>query len=342
MREIISVARFLSESGVPRALHFLIRPLAGVREMHLAQRGGQSVLLIGEVHQSNACRGKGFVPVTDIVVEFLKTTQTEVDFMVEVQKEMISGLKRSTERQLTQVQPILLLLNRMLAPYIATDREDTTSLRFPHARVHWLDALKPKPKKKPILHALDDFEDLHLGNSPSAETLIEKLGELALLRALNPTAPNPQMVKELVQLLKALGVPDPLVELVWRTNPGLDYKREVTWTKLREFVRAVAKLVLTTHRFEKCTTFHLEYYVSAFQASYGTRSDMGCEELLFDLQRFTMDMYACCRLLKTEGAWYKTVVIYAGATHVQALKAILGAAKFTVRSIEVPFNPMCC
>ena len=63
------------------------------------------------------------------------------------------------------------------------------------------------------------------------------------------------------------------------------------------------------------------------------------EEFLLNIYRFFMDMYTVCRLLKTDGEWYKNIAVYAGSTHVLRIGTILQEIGFTVNRVNVKTDP---
>ena len=295
--------------------------------MWLAQHKTQSILLIGDYHQPNECRHKGFVPIPEIITEYLETAHN-VDFMIELAHELIPQLQKHK-----RTEEVLFKLQRMLAPYITGELP-----RRSNARIHWLDSLTPKSRPPPLIEPLDFDEPTGI---PDPERLIELFGKLFLRRiSIQPTLRNPELVDEIFQVLQR-HVSTEILEMIRRTPEGADYIESVGAENLRSFVRSVINLILETYRFSKCASFDINSYVTAFVGSYFDRRIHGCELLLFDLQRFTMDMYACCRLLKNDGDWYKNIVIYAGATHIKSLETVLTASGYHVRPIDLAFNALC-
>jgi hypothetical protein len=62
----------------------------------------------------------------------------------------------------------------------------------------------------------------------------------------------------------------------------------------------------------------------------------------FCVQRFLMDFFTCCRILKEEGRWYKNMVIYAGSFHTENIERMLLSMDF--QNVPLPpihYDPEC-
>jgi hypothetical protein len=60
------------------------------------------------------------------------------------------------------------------------------------------------------------------------------------------------------------------------------------------------------------------------------------------VQRFLMDFFTCCRILKEEGRWYKNIVIYAGSFHTENIERMLLLLDFKpILLPPIQYDPEC-
>jgi len=304
---------------LPAKFQDLAIKMSGVKSMTYLESPSRKLFLIGEKHGQPECREKGFVPITDIIMNYLHTTP-HVDFMLEIDNETINFYR---EADFAEAPDIIQRLRVQVAPYIPT----STAPERPGllSRVHWLDGILPKLAfGTPV-----DEDDEHV---------ILLLGQI-----MDDEDPDPTIVSTVFELLykKADTLMRAAIQRVEHSPAGDSYISTIGTAAMRRFVKHVTVLILRTYKFSKCATFKsLESYVDAFMTVYlpKVKSPYG---LLFFMHRFSMDLYTCCRLLKEDPIWYKHVVIYAGNSHIRSLQLILEAAGFHSHSLNMGFNAEC-
>jgi len=337
MKHHHSTSSSSSSSSVPLPAKFrdLAIKMSGVMSMTYLENPDRKIFLIGEEHESPECRNKGFVPIYDIILPYLRDTP-HVDFMLEIDNSDVSDY-RARERR----SSIMQRLRSQLAPYIPNgDELEKSGLR---SRVHWLDSSLPKTFNS---NKIENYR-LWQQNVPediqrADEKIIRLLGRIS--REQNPSIP---LQNALLDFL-AQTAPASLKRVIHKIKqtppqPGwATFYTKIGNSDLREFVHYVVSSILRTYRFSRCTKLSLKTFVDVFMTVYIREAEVNSSVyLLYCLHRFSMDLYACCRLMKAESDWYKHVVIYAGEIHVKSLRQILIASGFTSHTIDLEFNPKC-
>jgi len=70
---------------------------------------------------------------------------------------------------------------------------------------------------------------------------------------------------------------------------------------------------------------------------------------VFYLQRFLVDVFAVCRIMKRDDRWYKNIVVYAGIGHIENIGYMLQEnfykrreiPKLLRKKVDLKFNPRC-
>jgi len=320
---------------VPEKFKPLVRLISGVSLMELVKYQGKSILLIGEIHQKNECREQGFVPMHEIIRNYLRTTN-QVDFMFEMFPEYLNILRKNPPR----TGSLLNKLRYTLSHFVSSGKGDTPkSTRF-RSRIHWLDAYNPKAsprvtKKVSHVHAI-----------------IKLLFHVTFYSKprVNPTDPEAELtptafINKMLTHLNALNPNfDSLFSVLYETPDGIDYVQIVGEDVLEKFIKYMIRVVYMSYRFKKCLKMDLDILYDSFSRIYlqiPLNKPFGFSRLLLLIQRFTLDMYACCRLMKRDDPWYKHIVVYAGERHIRSIRDILVSLGGTSDTLDLPFNPRC-
>lgn len=301
----------------------LLRPLSGMNTMCLLTRGEKEILLLGEIHQENFCEEKGFTPLPRILEDYLRAPPKPVDFMLEMgnnpryyenltetARQIASEHENRGYAEGEDPKSILTLTRDLVRHFKPT----------PRARVHWLDAnwFNPENESERLMALFGRLFDSYLnGDEKETERLREEINNFLKIpkaESLSYDAKDPKTI----QLL---------------------------------FFK-VYNALKNSKRLKKCydsSLFRLQpptftQYWSAFRDAYESEKEFVTLDLIyFNIQRFFMDMYTCCRLMKTEAGWYRTIVVYAGDWHIQNYIAILRMMGFTKHELPSPIqmNPKC-
>lgn len=328
------MAAALSHVSLPLFEQFrpLIRPLSGVNRMCLLKKGDKEIFVIGETHQQKFCRHQGFTPLSQIIEEFLTNTLQPVDFMMEdfnhpelyenlsAEVRQISNEHENRGIKKDEDATTLMNLTRLLLKHST----------FQNARVHWLD--------------VDIFDAPFDG--PRRGTLLMHL----FYKFTKKTTPDEQE--------EARSDIDDLLRIRFGVEPPWRDPQSFESTDLKKiqllFYQCYNALQFSKY-LRKCygeysetrdtpPTFftYWEAYISAHDLEL---SFTNIYLVYFNLQRFFMDMYTCCRIMKKEAHWYKNIVIYAGDWHVQNFIAILTRPEIGFVQHELPinveYNPKC-
>jgi len=310
--------------GVPTQFHPLITRLSGVSSIRFLQHPNRNILIIGELHQSNPCKEQGFVPLSDLILPYLYRTP-EIDFMLEINADGIT-LRHDYIMKDVAAKVADFALNRHMRGHLSS-------------RVHWIDSFRSKPKTTEYTH-------------PKAERFIELLGGIVTDEC---TEREEDLMYDLLMQLttivlknrpetKRLSVKrEKIARAIKKLYAAKDNVRPYL-AELYSFAKFCIQIVLMTYRFEKCRKFKTHLYVNTFVDRYVKEpypDELTLARLFFMIQRFTLDLYVCCRLLKNDGVWYRNVVIYLGQRHADSLHDIFKANGCTVRNFDLDFNPTC-
>ena len=361
----------------------LLVPLSGVISMTVLSHEDKLVLFIGEKHSKNFCREKGYTPFGQLLepyIDFVQERRAFVDVMLEipnsiphaqvplwevrhilkgVQNRMYSDVADSEEPadydpsefedEPARHQNILTLSSDLIAHLIPPQKANADPHLYtgslPNTHFHWLDpaSMFPQPEEKDADQLLDELAFY-------AEISRADVNE-------NPEeqAENEEVIIETRQLIFNLaGLDESSIPFVTGTERENDSEAFTASSPLdkREFVRNVFTTLFQGKYFTKCSTekraFPLETYVDIFMRAWEGAELKLLDDFLFDIHRFIMDIYTCCRIMKREkndtSHWFKNMVVYAGNFHVLKDINILMQNGFSAWRIDFtgkPFNPDC-
>jgi hypothetical protein len=356
----------------------LMIPLSGVVQMSLLQRDDKKIFLIGDMHTPTFCRHKGFTPLCSILEEYLQTrTKDEpVDFMLEKpnEEEFIPPSFEETRaicgKRVNTGEAIIGLVRHMVHQYIPPVRSplfqyiqsennllplpQKTVVQLPNARVHWLDPkiVDPITREDRLIYFLwvnskmsdskydSDFTPLH---TPLyiTRTIINDLLEI-------DPEDIPWALREQHVIQSYNKDPTHFRSLVFDTIPDRElFLQSSESSKIAFFEKVYHKLRGSKH-FKKCYSGNriMEWKIlrEAFIEMWRDYSkiDHTIDFFYFCVQRFLMDFFTCCRILKEEGRWYKNMVIYAGSFHTENIERMLLSMDF--QNVPLPpihYDPEC-
>jgi hypothetical protein len=304
----------------------LMIPLSGGMTMALLKKGDHKIFLIGERHGFNFCREKGYTPLAEIIEEYLASRSKEepVDFMLEMPhstedygileetRNVVKGYTNTLNpiygKHLNTLTLIRIIVTHLLPPNIGN----------PNSRVHWLDPLNREPTQN---CKVNDFTQpfFHCGESSFYRNKVDDY----LTKTLNFTPK-------------------------WSIKDGdksFEFLKSTQEDKIN-FFKACYDALRESTFFKKCyensRQVPWEIYRGVFIARVLSEDD-SIDLFYKKVQRFFMDMYTCCRIMKTDAGWYKNIVIYAGDWHVQNYILILTKLGYTMHELPEPikFNPKC-
>ena len=336
-----------------RVFRPLMRPLSGVAEMTLFTKGDQKIFIIGEKHVKNFCTELGFVPIARIIEDYLREADN-VDFMIEMTNDIgdlfcintsddayIAKLDefRTAAKDPTNVYPltVLELTRHLVARFVEPQKRACYKYERDKSisnRVHFIE---PEfiPDRSDLFISTFTFYAYQYSN--------DKFNQDNYRRTLEQFI-NPLIVKELENGNYEVKY------LPWMFSSGrITYKKFGTSTEKsqRTLVMVCINLLKTTRFFRKCfQEEHLrqvpvKVYVDAFMLNTGK---VDVFEFYLCIQRFFVDIYTTCRILKrhTSESWYKNIVVYCGNWHAVNLGNIFRGLKYDQHAITgIPFNPRC-
>ena len=337
-----------------RVFRPLMKPLSGVVDMSMLTSGNQKILMIGEKHQTNFCTEKGFAPIARYIEDYLGTAEN-VDFMLETPNDIaddfepnmenesyISSLQKAREQvgsdKNTSGRTILgltrILVTRFLepnkgAPYQYERDKSITN------RVHYLD----------IAYVRNETEE----NDPFLTAFRDFVYEMAVIKNVKVVnyiikrRINPVVVREVERLYNGSSLP--WIDASGSANDLLFERSSFEDKKM--FVRASIELLKKTKFFKKCfqkdqREVSTDVYVDAFMET--NEPTTGMLQFYFYVQRFFMDIYTTCRILKTHThpTWYKNIVVYGGYLHMLRITNLFRKLGYTEHKVtDIPFNPDC-
>ena len=350
-----------------------IRPLSGMKQMGLLQKGDKKVFLMGEIHQHNFCRELGYVPIAEVVEDFLLGGD-HVDFMLESDSSLyydmhdhkkVRELARSETNMATladlgsrhgekklddeNVVDIIHLTRSIVLPYIYNSHKYHA---LPNARAHWLE---------PHIHD-NSIYDLKSGDS--LQYWFRKFTEAKSLKNVymevtateEEIAVNQQNIKDftdkintILRTSKTYPSPSFIKKVPPATNRTLFYTNafsEATRDEKLIFLDICIEKLLGSRFFKKCKSqarfFDRQVYRDIFWSAWEGTDLKTVEDFYYYVQRFFMDVYTCCRIMKNEDVWFKKIAIYAGNFHVENYIRLLKAVGFTYHPVpNIEFNPTC-
>ena len=331
----------------------LMIPLSGVEKMAMLTRGEQKILLIGEKHQFNFCKEKGYTTLAQIIEEYLqnRTEDEPVDFMLEMTYGTVDD--RSLDEARTAVKADKNPFNKRVGPRVTI----IELIRFiimhllppntgnPNSRVHWLDPLTGESTK---VCKANSFEAALFGCLNMHEYTIEARFEVDQYLIENVDFTPKWSIQ---------GLPESLTQPTQKLSGEFKKKR---LTKLQQdsflksteedkinFVKACYEALRDSGFYKKCyenpQQVPWEIYKNVVVKFIRKENDI--QSFYARVQRFCMDIYTCCRIMKTdkESRWYKNIVIYAGGWHVSNYIDILTKLGYKRHELPEPiqFNPDC-
>jgi hypothetical protein len=344
-----------------------------MKQMGLLQKGVKKVFLMGEIHQHNFCRELGYVPIAEVVEDFLLGGD-KVDFMLETDSsfyydmcdhDKVRKLARSKTNAATladlgsrhgekklddeNVVDIIHLTRSIVLPYIKNTHKYKA---LPNSRAHWLEP-----------HVQDNSShDLKSGDS--LQYWLRKFTEAKSLKnvymQITPTeeeiAKNQQELKDcsdkintILRTCKKYPSPSFIKKVPPETNRTMFYVKafsEATREEKLVFLDICIDKLLGSRFFKKCKSqarfFDRVLYRDIFWAAWEKTDPKTIEDFYYYVQRFFMDVYTCCRIVKNEEVWFKKIAIYAGNFHVENYIQLLKAVGFSYHPVpNIEFNPIC-
>lgn len=354
----------------------LMIPMSGVTKMSLLQRGDKKIFLIGEYHTQEFCKTKGLTPLCSIIDEYLRTRTEPVDFMMETKNEVnyeippldqtraiVANVVNIPYPSQTIPRYTMELVRNMVVQYIVPMRNPVfptqrTATTLENARVHWLDPEfhHPTTKGDMLIYFMSKYMNLYNTIKSLEPTFnMNHLTSLYLLRSQinhildidTPEIPWAMHDKRVVSLYR--DSPSTFQTHVFDTIPDKELFVQTKDLSKWFFLRKVYEALDTSKFFRKCFIRDNERFISwsrirdvFIQRWNHEKEDNSIENFYFVIQRFFMDFFACCRLLKDEGRWYKNIVIYAGVAHTENIENLLRLLKFTnVPLPDIRYNPGC-
>ena len=327
----------------------LMIPLSGVAQMVLLTKGKQKIFLIGEYHSRVFCRELGFTPIAEIIEGYLEDTHCNapVDFMLEMENadipyheapfnvsvdEMRDLVKQEKNGYFKGERPFTIMTMTRVLVQDAKRRQTPT-------RVHWLEPHYPPPKTPSRGDQLIAEFNLFIQHFHSIE---EKYALYDSLVYFNQRAKINQL------LLDATGF-----ELPWYDENESEgrFSSNFYSSKLDgkiAFFEACYNTLSTSKFFIKCRkedprNISLDVYRNAFFDMYKKEPNRSIVKFYFHVQRFIMDMFTTCRIMKTYNNphWFNNIVIYAGDWHVQNYIHILTQLGYERHELPIHYNPHC-
>ena len=307
--------------------HPLLIPLSNVIGMTVIEFRGKQILYIGEAHGTEYCRNNGFKPMSELIFPYLQNVTSPLDFMLEQLGEkpksieppqaMVPTIQRMAEKNINDSDfTILAQIRQLLEPYMFPENEVISKTNekynlvrqtFPKARVHWLEpsVFPDKTKGDRLMNAF-----MKISNYQSSDT--------------NFSIISPDEENKFLQSVDSI---------IFGDN-----SKDLPKSKVKEFVKSCIPILQTAKCFSKCfergANLSPQQYADVFDAYLPESAYNDKLRTYFFFQRFLMDIYTCCRILKTESGWYNNILIYAGDLHrggVVKLLQLYGAKTADIR-----------
>jgi hypothetical protein len=353
--------RFQSESVPPsvesedpfRVFRPLMIPLSGVAEMNIFTKGDQKIIIIGEHHEKNFCTELGFEPIARLIEDYLREADN-VDFMIEMPNdtgevfcidmrdptyvaEIDEFRKAAKDRRNASPFSVLKLTRRLVARFVEPQKRGCYKYERDKSisnRVHYMEPEVITDGSDPFISSFLLYTEQYVTDKPKPDNYRHTLEKLI----------NPLIINELKKgTYKVTSLP-------WMFASGkMSFAKFGTSTVESQeiLVKVCIDLLKTTRFFKKC--FQREHlrevpmrvYVQAFMKNT-VKVDMF--EFYFRIQRFFVDIYTTCRILKrhTHESWYKNIVVYCGQGHAVILGDIFRGLEYDQHAITgIPFNPKC-
>lgn len=344
----------------------LLRNLSGVNQMVILTKNDQKILFIGETHQNQFCSKQGFEPIARHVEDFLYNGDN-VDFMIEYEnatryfsantyKKRTMTLKKV--RSIThdgkgnkKRRPAVITLTRHLVDRFIPKKQkyelrnsemdrfdptkDTTKFEkrnefLNNARVHWLD--------------------------PSKIEKVETKGDMLVnlfYQHVNAYSGGHVTKTDMLKINKVLDLDPVQIPFAVQENGNnvtLDHLMtsftQSTMNSRRAFFNVCLDHLSDSKHFRKCfRERRLDRQICEDVFFEDVDADATVRKFYFLIQRFFMDIYTCCRIMKRDAnheRWYKTIVVYEGGAHVDnQVKMLLRNGYVRHEVVGVKYNPKC-
>jgi hypothetical protein len=316
----------------------LMIPLSGVVQMAFLKKGDKKIFLIGEIHTTNFCRDRGMTPIAQIIEAYLQQ-DNGVDFMIEMPNFYVPAVPVAEVRQIANapVNRFPFLLHQELQVLSLTRIILSDNVVRP-TRIHWLEpdfppVVAPLSTGDRLINAFMEFMHEFQRHYYNANSYVDS----AVYKAIRD------------KITSILRDGNRRFRPKWRDGAVGDtnFEAKSTANKLL-FFTACYNTLSSSKFFIKCRLggpreINLKVYKRAFAEMWDNEADKRINRFYFLIQRFIMDMFTCCRIMKTEDRFFKNIVIYAGDWHVQNYINILTQLDFTRYKLphEVRFNPEC-
>lgn len=359
----------LDAQEVKEAMHFaeefnvfmrFMRPLSGVKSMIVMTKGDQKILFIGEIHVNTFCTKYNFRPLAQFIEGILEQSEQPIDFMLEERNYSHRYLQaaitdareiaNSRENRPDQHHKVTLLnidlLRRLVRQYIPYEKMNLEEKHYevkvlPNARVHWLEAEYVHGKRT--------------GKMTKGDSLIDALYSfIHLMFPPGTMAVASQNTKYLEEHLKTITTIIGFTDDSFMTDEVFLQSTDET---LKMFLRKIMNTLASSKFFKNCFSgsrrlSSADYYkcvLDEFERVNARRGVFPRFYFVFYLQRFLVDVFAVCRIVKKDPRWYKNIVVYAGMAHIDNIRYMLQENFYKTRDIpprlrkdlNLIFNPRC-
>lgn len=339
----------------------LMIPLSGVMQMVLLTKGRQKIFLIGEHHTDLFCRNLGFTPIAQIIENYLDQP-TNVDFMIEMDNKLMqlkgvadeirTIVNEDVNRDTTNYGTLpILMMTRILTK---------NAMRQKPNRVHWLEPHYPPPKT-PLSHGDNLINEFftNMKRSVQNDPLHEREQRLIINQILfNATGKSGEDSDEGEGKSGEDSGEDsdegayvvPWSDILDSSGVlSSNFAAHSHAVKL-EFFKHCYDTLSTSKFFIKCRkenrrNIPFAIFRNSFFHMWANERNKQISHFYFLIQRFIMDMFTCCRIMKTheDPNWFNNIVIYAGDWHVENYVHILKQLDYQQHKLPtaIPFNPTC-
>ena len=345
-------------------------PLSGVSQLAILTNGDQKILLIGEWHGTNFCRDKGFTPICQLIETFLQQTPN-IEFMIEARSHFLSydatnKVFLEKVRHITRLKEnkrlfidrppehiinlTRFLVQRFIKPPKLSKRPYEVEPLDSNSHVSWLEPeliLAPSRNFGDIVIRLfAEFKDAVLSKYPASVFALRCTLSTIFIKYCPVT---PGWLQAVVDFGPELG-PEGDIEL--ENDKINEIFSKSSEADNRQFVLTCFELLFEANYFQKCVStkerkVDVSIYVMLFMQGWHDVKTPNLNQFYFFLQRFFVDIFTVCRLLKRntrseEDAWFKNVVIYSGEWHTTNVRRILRALGYTEYKLtQFELNPRC-
>ena len=338
-----------------------MRSLSGVKDMFVMTKGDQKILLIGEIHVRTFCNHYNYRPLAQFIEDILENSDQPLDFMLEEQNFVLPltpeeitearEIAQSEENRPNKRDNTLMfnidLLRRLVRRYIPHEKANKGEKKYevkvlPNARVHWIEA--------EYTHGMYASGKV----VTPGEILIESFSDFVRWIPDNKddfTSDNFfYLERSLKRITETIGFTDECF-----TTDALFLQATEETNKM--FLRKIMKALESSKLFKNClgSSRRLsseDYYkcvLDKFNQIGARRRKHPRYYFVFYVQRFLVDVFAMCRIVKKDPRWYKNIVVYAGMVHIENISYMLQENFYKKRDLppllrrnfDVKFNPRC-